>query len=100
MKKRIYIYRLTDALGNIDIAILNESDGDETIGGYDKDGQYHQYDSYELYYAYDWAKKHGFVLESATVDLEIPDEIFDSKDFERVFDVKMSSISTWGTAKF
>ena len=90
MTKRIYIYRLTDAQGNITFTVQDDCQNSGTIGGYDKDDKYHQFDSYELFHAYDWAKERGFVLESATFVLEIPNGIFDCKGFERIFDVKMT----------
>ena len=77
MKKTIYIYRTTDAHGTQMVCILNESnDTGGILFGYDSNGVCHQYDSYELYHAYEWAEKWGFKLESGTMEIEIPDDIF------------------------
>jgi hypothetical protein len=76
MKKIMYVYRLTDANGDQTVAVVNEASDNGTIGGYDKDGVYQQYDSYELYYAYEWAESHGMKLESGTVEIDVTDDIF------------------------
>lgn len=76
MKKIMYVYRLTDANGDQTVAVVNEASDNSTIGGYDKDGVYQQYDSYELYYAYEWAESHGMKLESGTVEIDVTDDIF------------------------
>lgn len=89
MNKKICIYRLTDAQGNKNIVVLNDDTQCEAISGYDKDGVYQVYDGDELWYAYDWAKKHGFTLDYASIEVQIPDAIFERTDFERIFDVKM-----------
>lgn len=76
MKKTIYLYRLTDANGDIQVTVVNDTSDNGCIGGMGNDGKYHQYDSYELYHAYDWAEKWGMKLERATVDLDISGAVF------------------------
>ena len=76
MKKTIYLYRLTDAKGDQTITVVDDTADDGCIGGRDRDGKYQQYDSHELYRAYDWAEKHGMKLESMTMEIEVPDSVF------------------------
>jgi hypothetical protein len=76
MKKTMYLYRLTDARGDQMVTVVDDPTDNGTIGGYDSNGQYQQYDSYELYYAYEWAEKHGFKLESGTVEIDVTDAVF------------------------
>lgn len=71
MLKTIHIYRLTDAQGNQSATVINDLTDSGRIGGIDKNGTYQQYDSYELWYAYDWAEKHGMKLEYGKVDIDI-----------------------------
>lgn len=79
MKKTIYLYRLTDANGNKTITVIDDPSDSGTILGVGSDGKYHQYDSYELYHAYEWAEKLGMKLESGTMDIDIPDSVFEKK---------------------
>lgn len=79
-KKTLYLYRLTDARGDTRTVVVDDPSNDGCIGGYGADGKYHQYDSYELWHAYDWAKERGMVLESGTMEVEIPDDIFKPRD--------------------
>lgn len=76
MKKTLYFYRLTDALGTQRITVVDDPTNNGTILGIGIDGELHQYDSYELWYAYDWAEKHGMKLESGELEMDIPDKIF------------------------
>ena len=76
IQKELTFYRLTDALGNKKVTVVDDPTNNGCIGGYDKDGNYHQYDSYELWHAYDWAEKLGMKLESGTMKLDISDSIF------------------------
>lgn len=69
--KEINIYRLTDAQGNQTATVVDELSDSGRIGGYDKNGVYQQYDSYELYHAYDWAAKHGMKLEFAKIEVNL-----------------------------
>lgn len=80
MRKKIYLYRLTDARGNKQITVLDEPSDIGTIGGYGSDGKYHQYDSYELWHAYSWAEERGMKLESAEMEIEIPDSVFEKEE--------------------
>lgn len=80
MKKTMYLYRLTDANGDQTITVVDDPSDNGCIGGYDKGGQYQQYDSYELWHAYDWAKEHGMKLESGTMEVDVPDNVFKSND--------------------
>jgi hypothetical protein len=76
MMKKIYVYRLTDAKGDKTITVVNEPNDNGTIGGYGSDGKYHQYDSYELWYAYEWATLRGMKLESTEMIIDVPDSLF------------------------
>jgi len=76
MKKTLYFYRLTDATGAQEVVVVDDPTNDGRIGGKGADGKYHQYDSYELYYAFDWAKERGMQLESGSMEIDIPDNIF------------------------
>jgi hypothetical protein len=76
MKKELYFYRLTDTQGNQDLVVIDQSNDNGCIGGIGADGEYHQYDSYELYHAHEWAEKYGMKLESGRMEVDIPDSIF------------------------
>ena len=79
MKKEIHIYRLTDFNGKQYATVVDDPSDTGSIGGYGEDGKYHQYDSYELWHAYDWAEKLGMKLEYGTIEIEIKDSIFQNK---------------------
>lgn len=79
MKKEIHLYRLTDANGDKQITVVDEPSNSGCIGGYGSDGKYHQYDSYELYHAYDWAKERGMKLEYAKMEIDASDAVFVGK---------------------
>jgi prephenate dehydrogenase len=51
-----------DAQGGSMHTVVNESCDNVCIHGYDAQGKYQQFDSYELYHTNEWAKKHGFVI--------------------------------------
>ena len=76
MMKEIHVYRLTDFKGDYHYTIVDDPSDSGCIGGYGKDGARHQYDSYELMHAYDWAESHGMKLEYGRMSIEIPDSIF------------------------
>ncbi len=67
----IEVYRLTDANGTKRYAVTNDPSSNGCIGGFDVNGNYQQYDSSELYYAYEWAAKHGFKLEVKSHELDV-----------------------------
>lgn len=75
MTKEIWIYRLIDTKGNKSYTVVNDPTDNGCIGGYDADGQYQQYDSYELYHAYEWAEGHGMSLNSAKIEID-PESYF------------------------
>ena len=68
--KKIYIYRLIDARGEVSFTVVDNPSDNIRLGGYDINNQYQQYDSYEAYYACDWAKKHGMELSSTVVEID------------------------------
>jgi hypothetical protein len=74
--KTIHLYRLTDARGFQTFTVVDDPADNGCIGGYDKDGKYHQYDSYELRHAYTWAEERGMKLEYAEMQIQIPDALF------------------------
>jgi hypothetical protein len=76
MKKTLYFYRLTDFKGDQRITVVDDPSDSGCIGGYGKDGIYQQYDSYELYHAYEWAEDRGMKLQYGEIEIVIPDEIF------------------------
>lgn len=71
MKIKVRIYILTDSEGNKTWDIVKESSDNICVGGYDGDGTYHQFDSYEAYHAYTWAETYGFKLECVEKEIEI-----------------------------
>lgn len=76
MKKTIYLYRLIDGKGNQHVVVVDDPSDDGCISGEDAAGKWYQFDGNQLYNAYDWAKEHGFVLESAETEIDIPDTVF------------------------
>ena len=76
-KIKVWVYRLTDCQGNQRLDVLSDCSENLTVGGYDKDGKYQQYDSYEAYHAYGWAQKHGFRLECATFEKDVSELKFE-----------------------
>ena len=68
--KVIHVYRLTDANGDKTFCVVDDPSDDGCIGGYDANGKYQQYDSYELYHAYGWAEKHGMKLECGVMEID------------------------------
>lgn len=76
MKKTIYLYQLTDARGDKRITVVDDPADNGCIGGYGNDGQYHQFDSCELYHAYEWAKERGMSLQGGQMEIEIPDSLW------------------------
>lgn len=79
MKKKIYVYRLTDAQGNQDYTVVDDVSDNARIGGYDTQGKYQQYDSQELYYAYNWAQEHGMKLEFGNFEIDLNPSIITFK---------------------
>lgn len=79
MYKKIYVYRLTDAEGNQDFVVVDEVSDNGRIGGYDKQGIYQQYDSQQLYYAYEWAEEHGMKLEFGSFEIDLNPSIITFK---------------------
>jgi hypothetical protein len=57
-------YVLIDFRGNVKKYIANDSSENICIGGYDRNGQYQQYDSYEGYHIHSWNEKHGFNIKT------------------------------------
>ena len=50
--KKVYIYRLVDETGDVlDEVAVNEPSDNICLGGYDKYGDYHQFDSYKAHRA-------------------------------------------------
>lgn len=79
IKKTIYLYRLTDAQNNQTVTVVDLLSDDFTINGYDKNGQLRHFFSFggqELPFADTWAKMHGMKFESATLDIDIYDNLF------------------------
>jgi hypothetical protein len=74
--KEIYIYKLTDAQGNIRLVVKEDAGDRGCVSGLDRDGKWQCYDGDELWYAYDWATKHGMTLESGAMTIDVPDSIF------------------------
>lgn len=76
MKKIIYLYKLTDGKGNQHVVVVDDPSDDGCISGEDAQGQHHQFESNQLYNAYDWATEHGFVLEHGEMEIDIPNGTF------------------------
>lgn len=79
MKKKAFLYRLTDAKGDQHFTVINEAGDNGMIGGVGDDGEYHQFDSSAMYHAYKWAEERGMKLECATVEIEVTDAMFAPK---------------------
>lgn len=73
--KEIWIYRLIDAKGDKCYTVVDDPSDSGCIGGYDVDGKYHQYDSYELYHAYEWAEERGMTLSCVNIEID-PESYF------------------------
>jgi hypothetical protein len=71
MKIKVYFYTLTDALGKKSWDCVSDLSNNICVGGYDVDGIYHQYDSYEGCHSYEWAKYHGFKMEMIEKKIDI-----------------------------
>jgi hypothetical protein len=69
--KKFYVYILTDQRGNDDIKIVDEPSDNLCIGGYQADGTYCQYDSYEAYHVHSWAKEKGFTVRTEERSIQI-----------------------------
>ncbi len=80
MLKEIYLYKLTDAKGTVIMKVCEDSSDRGCMSGLDRDGKWQCFDGDELWYAYDWAKKHGMKLEGAAMTIDVPDSIFIWKD--------------------
>lgn len=76
MKKTLYLYRLTDAKGDKRIVVVDDPSDDGIIYGCGNDGEFHQFESCEIYHAYIWAEKWGMKLQSGTMEIDVPDDIF------------------------
>lgn len=71
MKVKVIFYVLTDVHGEKTWDCVKDYSDSICFGGYDKDGKYQQYDSYEGYHSYDWAEKHGFKVECIEKEVDI-----------------------------
>ena len=71
MQKEFYVYVLKDAKGDYRAVVVDDPSDNLCIGGYDSNGEYQQYDSYEDSYAGGWAEKHGFTLRSQKQEIEV-----------------------------
>lgn len=70
------VYRLTDAEGNFDYAIVKEGSDKAILIGIGSDGKHHQFDSEEIYHSFKWAEKHGMKVEMAETHIKISDLFF------------------------
>lgn len=71
LMKRIYVYKLTDVNGRDMSCVVNDLSDNLCIYGIGSDGNHHQFDSCEVYNAFDWAESHGMVLELGTIDIDL-----------------------------
>jgi hypothetical protein len=62
IKVKVIINILEDAKGNISTCVIGDYSDSICVGGIGKDGNYHQYDSYEGIHAYGWAEKLGMKM--------------------------------------
>ncbi len=60
---KVIIYTLTDIDGNVTTSVVGDYSDNICVCGKGKDGQFHQYDSYEGIHAYSWAEKLGMKLD-------------------------------------
>lgn len=70
------VYRLTDAEGNFDYAIVKEGSDKATLIGIGSDGKRHQFDSEEIYHSFEWAEKYGMKVDMAETHIKISDLFF------------------------
>jgi len=73
MKIKLHVYVLTDCRGEKSYDVIKDSSDNIYIYGYDDEGRYHQYDSYEGYHAFTWAETYGFKLECFCKEIDIDD---------------------------
>lgn len=71
LMKKIYMYKLTDANGDVCTCVVNDLSDNVCIYGIGSDGNYHQFDSYEGCHAFDWAESHGMVLELGIIEIDL-----------------------------
>lgn len=63
IKVEVAIWVLIDAKGDVSHAVTSNYDQSITIGGFNSEGEYVQFDSYEAYYAHDFfEKQNGMTL--------------------------------------
>jgi hypothetical protein len=70
-KITVYVLRLTDAHDNSCYDVVEDWGDNCCLFGYDENGVYHQFDSYEAYHVSDWAAKRGFTFDSRAVEVDV-----------------------------
>lgn len=71
LKVKVIIYTLTDFEGNTTYSVVGDHSDNICFGGIANDGVYHQYDSYEGYHSYEWAKKLGMTVDCYEKEIEL-----------------------------
>lgn len=74
MKVKISLVILTDALGNKTWDVRRyDCEGADSIvvHGIGKDEKFHQFDSENSIYVFEWAEKHGMKVEQETFEVEV-----------------------------
>jgi hypothetical protein len=66
---KVYCYEVTDSNGDTIADVCLDPCDPINVGGVDKSGKYHQFDTTEAYHVYEWAKQYGFSVEMKGIDI-------------------------------
>ena len=75
---KIYIYRATSQNGDVSTNVVSDPSNWGCLTGYDKNGEYQQVDSTEMYHSYSWGDCHGIKVECVVKEIEVTEEDFKS----------------------
>ena len=76
MKKKIWLYKLTDAVGIERVVVVDDPSDSGCIGGHDREGDYHQFED-SMYHIYDWALQYDIQVSCATMEIDLSEVIFE-----------------------
>lgn len=79
MKKKIWLYKLTDATGTERVVVVDDQSVSGCIGGYDREGDWHEFHDFEC--AVDnihlWALKYDMELTCTPIEIDLSEVIFE-----------------------
>ena len=75
MKKTIWLYKLTDALGTERVVAVDQPNDIGCIGGCDSAGDWKQFNG-DMFVLLDWANDYDMKVEFATVELDLSNVAF------------------------